>query len=175
MLKKGDHIVYGIHGLCRVEDILVPPFIERGKERDYYLMIADADEKGLLYVPVDSEAERLRDVTDREEALRLIDDENGGKDPDICGGKKSDSIVSAIIKRNQAREMMQLVKTLYLLRRDREKEGKKFAAVDEKHLAAAEKLLFSELAYSLNCEFGEVQERVRKAAYRTGSVPVSSR
>ena len=64
--------MYGIHGLCRVEDIQVPPFIERGKERDFYVMVADADEKGLLYVPVESEAERLREVTDVDTARKLI-------------------------------------------------------------------------------------------------------
>ncbi|MCR5674356.1 MAG: CarD family transcriptional regulator [Lachnospiraceae bacterium] len=164
MLKVGDHTVYGIHGLCRVEDILVPSFLERGKEKDYYLMIADADEKGLLYVPVDSEAERLRKVTDRAAAKKLIEGSGEARELDIAGGKKSEPIVTAIIKRNQAGEMMSLIKTLYLIRMRREKEGKKFAAVDEKHLATAEKLLFSELAYSLDCEVEEVQQRVQKAA-----------
>ncbi|MCR5093400.1 MAG: CarD family transcriptional regulator [Lachnospiraceae bacterium] len=164
MLKKGDHTVYGLHGLCRVEDILVPPFIERGKERDYYLLIAAVDEKGLLYVPVESEEERLRQVTARDEVRRLIDDPEDDADLDICGGKKSEPIVSAIIKRNEAGEMISLIRKLYRLRRDRIKEGKKFAAVDEKHLATAEKLLFSEFAYSLDCDYEEVQKQVEKIA-----------
>ncbi len=161
MLRKGDYTVYGIHGLCRVEDILVPSFVERGKEKDYYLMTAEGDTRGVLYVPVENEAERLRDVTDRDEAKRLIDGAESEESLDICGGKKSEPVVSAIIKRNVAREMMALVKTLYLLRTNREKEGKKFAAVDEKHLATAEKLLFSELAYSLECEVSDVQKKVQ--------------
>lgn len=162
MLKKGDHTVYGIHGLCRVEDIQVPPFIERGKERNFYVMVADADEKGLLYVPVDSEAERLRDVTDKETAKKLIKEPAVKEDMNLCGGKKSEPIVSAIIKRNEAKEMMSLVKTLYLLRIRREEEGKKFAAVDEKHLVTAEKLLFSELAYSLKCDADDVRQQVQE-------------
>ena len=161
MLKKGDHTVYGIHGLCHVVDILVPSFIERGQEQDYYLMVADADEKGQLFVPVDSEADRLRDVTDKDEAKRLIEHSGEVRELDICGGKKSEPVVSAIIKRNQAPEMMSLVKTLYLIRTRPEKEGKKFAAVDEKHLATAEKLLFSELAYSLDCGVDDVQKQVQ--------------
>ena len=163
MLKKGDHTVYGLHGLCRVEDILVPSFIERGKERDFYLMVAEADSKGLLYVPVDNEEERLRNVTGREEAKRLIKDSSRDNELDICGGKKSEPIVNEIIKRNEAREMMRLIKTLYHLKENREKEGKKFAAVDEKHLATAEKLLFSELAFSLDCAVEDVQQQVRKS------------
>ena len=154
--------MYGIHGLCRVEDIQVPPFIERGKERDFYVMVADADEKGLLYVPVESEAERLREVTDVDTARKLIRKPAEKEDMNLCGGKKSEPIVSAIIKRNEAPEMMSLVKTLYLLRMRREKEGKKFAAVDEKHLMTAEKLLFSELAYSLHCEAEDIRQQVQE-------------
>ncbi|MBR5115642.1 MAG: CarD family transcriptional regulator, partial [Lachnospiraceae bacterium] len=162
MLKKGDHTVYGIHGLCRVEDIQVPPFIERGKERDFYVMVADADERGLLYVPVDSEAERLRNVTDEDTAKELIREPADKENLNLCGGKKSEPIVSAIIKRNEAREMMSLVKTLYILRMRREEEGKKFAAVDEKHLMTAEKLLFGELAYSLSCDADDVRRQVQE-------------
>ena len=162
MLNKGDHTVYGIHGLCRVEDILVPSFIERGKERDFYMMVAEDDARGVLYVPVDSESERLREVTEKSEAKRLLEHAGDMAELDICGGKKSEPVVSEIIKRNQAGEMMALVKTLYILRRRRESEGKKFAAVDEKHLATAEKLLFSELAYSLGCGFEDIKGSVEK-------------
>lgn len=162
MLNKGDHTVYGIHGLCRVEDILVPSFIERGKERDYYMMIAEDDARGVLYVPVDSEKERLREVTEKSKAKKLMDHAGDVDELDICGGKKSEPVVCEIIKRNRAEEMMSLVKTLHLLRRRRENEGKKFAAVDEKHLATAEKLLFSELAFSLDCGFDDVKNNVEK-------------
>ncbi len=162
MLNKGDHTVYGIHGLCRVEDILVPSFIERGKERDYYMMVAEDDARGVLYVPVESESERLRDVTAKSEAKKLMDHVGDLDELDICGGKKSEPVVIEMIKRNQAGEMMALVKTLHLLRRRRENEGKKFAAVDEKHLATAEKLLFSELAFSLDCGFDDIKSNVEK-------------
>ena len=122
MLNKGDHTVYGIHGLCRVEDILVPSFIERGKERDYYMMIAEDDARGVLYVPVDSEKERLREVTEKSKAKKLMDHAGDVDELDICGGKKSEPVVCEIIKRNRAEEMMSLVKTLHLLRRRREEE-----------------------------------------------------
>ena len=31
MLKIGECVMYGSHGLCSVRDILVPSFLERGK------------------------------------------------------------------------------------------------------------------------------------------------
>ena len=38
MLNVGECVIYGSHGLCKVRDILVPAFLEKGMEKQYYMM-----------------------------------------------------------------------------------------------------------------------------------------
>ena len=52
MLNIGECVIYGSHGLCSVRDILVPSFLERGKEKEYYQMVSAVDAGSVLYVPV---------------------------------------------------------------------------------------------------------------------------
>ena len=72
MLNRGDCVVYGNHGLCEVKDILVPSFLERGKEKEYYQMISAVDAGSVLYVPVDGAEDKVRDVIAADEAEDLV-------------------------------------------------------------------------------------------------------
>jgi CarD family transcriptional regulator len=162
MLEKGAVAVYGSHGLCRVSDIQVPSFIERGKEKLYYLLISAVDTNGLLYVPVEGAEDKMRDAIEADDAESLIEEIGDVDELEIPVGKKSEMAIVEVIKRNIAGEMMSLVKTLYKIKTVREMEGKKFAAMDEKYLAIAEKLLYSEIAYALDSDWKAIQERVRE-------------
>ena len=160
MLSKGDCVVYGNHGLCEVIDILVPSFLERGNETLYYSMVSSVDRKGVLYVPVEGAEAKMRDAIDADEAEELIDEIDELEVYDIPAGKKAEAVIVDVIKRNKAPEMMCLVKSLRKIKATRAAEGKKFASMDEKYLGIAEKLLYSEMAYSMESKLDTVKERV---------------
>ena len=79
---------------------------------------------------------------------------------DLPDGKKAEPEITGIIKRNIADEMMSLVKSLHKIKAMREAEGKKFAALNEKYLNMAEKLLYTEMAFSLKTEKETIKDRV---------------
>jgi CarD family transcriptional regulator len=160
MLNIGECVIYGSHGLCSVRDILVPSFIERGKEKEYYQMISAVDTGSVLYVPVEGADEKVRDVLSADEAEDLIDEIEFAPELDLPEGKKAEPVIMDVIKHNVAEEMMSLVKSLRKIKAVRESEGKKFAALNEKYLNIAEKLLYTELAFSLKSEKDEIKERV---------------
>ena len=160
MLNRGDCVVYGNHGLCEVKDILVPAFLERGNETLYYSMVSSIDSKGVLYVPVDGAEEKMRDAIDADEAEELIGEIDELEVYDIPQGKKAEAVIVDVIKRNKAPEMMCLVKSLRKIKATRAAEGKKFASMDEKYLGIAEKLLYSEMAYSMESKLDAIKERV---------------
>ena len=56
--------------------------------------------------------------------------------------------------------MMGLVKTLYMVRAARLRAGKTVTSMTDRYLHTAERLLFTELAYSLDTEFEDVRQRV---------------
>ncbi len=160
MLNVGECVIYGSHGLCKVRDILIPPFLERGKEKEYYQMISAVDAGSVLYVPVDGAEDKVRDVISADEAEELIDDIECSPELALPEGKKAEPAIMEVTKRNIAEEMMSLVKALRKIKAVREAEGKKFAALNEKYLNIAEKLLYTELAFSLESEKDDVKRRV---------------
>lgn len=160
MLSIGDVAVYGNHGLCKVADTLVPSFLPKGSEKMYYQMISAIDSGGVLYVPMDGAEDKMREVISAEMAGDLIDGLDDMSLIDLPVGKKAEAVISDICKKNEAEDMLSLIKTLYHIKAVRAAEGKKFASVDERYLGVAEKLFYSEIAYALDMEFEEAREKI---------------
>ena len=160
MLNVGDCVIYGSHGLCKVRDILVPAFLEKGNEKQYYMMVSAVDAGSVIYVPVEGAEDKVRDVMSADDAEELICEIEDVDELDLPDGKKAEPEITGIIKRNIADEMMSLVKSLHKIKAMREAEGKKFAALNEKYLSIAEKLLYTELAFSLETGKDAIKERV---------------
>ena len=160
MLNIGECVIYGSHGLCKVRDILVPSFLERGKEKQYYMMISAVDAGSVLYVPVEGAEDKIREVISADYAEGLMDDIEDVEEVELPEGKKAEPAILEIIKRNAAEEMMGLVKSLRKIKAIREAEGKKFASLNERYLNVAEKLLYTEIAFSLKTEKDDIKRRV---------------
>ncbi|WP_026507538.1 CarD family transcriptional regulator [Butyrivibrio sp. MC2013] len=160
MLNKGDVAVYGNHGLCKVSDMMVPSFLPKGSEKMYYQMISAIDRGGVLYVPVDGAEDKMREVISAEAADELIGSLEDMEVIELPVGKKAETVISDVCKKNEAGEVMSLIKTLYMIKSQRAAEGKKFSSMDEKYLGIAEKLLYSELAYAMDLEWDVVRGRI---------------
>ncbi|MCR5671996.1 MAG: CarD family transcriptional regulator [Butyrivibrio sp.] len=162
MLNIGECVIYGSHGLCKVRDILVPSFLERGKEKEYYQMISAVDAGSVLYVPVEGAEDKIREVISADDAEELIDDIEMVEELGLPEGKKAEPVIMEIIKRNTADEMMSLVKSLHKIKAVREAQGKKFATLNERYLNMAEKLLYTEMAFSLKKEKDDIKRIIIK-------------
>ena len=160
MLNVGECVIYGNHGLCKVRDILIPSFLERGMEKQYYMMASAVDVGSVIYVPVEGAEDKVREVMSADDAEGLICDIEEIEELELPEGKKAEPEISDIIKRNIADEMMSLVKSLHKIKAIRESEGKKFASLNERYLNMAEKLLYTEMAFSLKTEKEIIKNRV---------------
>lgn len=160
MLKRGDVTVYGNHGLCQVRDVLVPPFLEGQQEKLYYMMSPATDRNGVLYVPVEGAEDKMRRVISKKDAQELLAELEEIEEIEVTSGKRAEAEIVDVIKHNETQDMMRLVKGLHKARARRTQEGKKLATMNERHLATAEKLLYSEMAFSLKTEVADVKERV---------------
>lgn len=160
MLNIGECVIYGSHGLCQVREVLVPSFLERGKEKQYYMMISAVDAGSVLYVPVEGAEDKVREVIGADYAEDLIDDIEEVEEIELPEGKKAEPAILEIVKRNVVDEMMGLVKSLRKIKATREAEGKRFATLNERYLNMAEKLLYTELAYSLETDKDNIKRRV---------------
>ena len=171
MLNVGECVIYGSHGLCKVRDILVPSFLERGKEKQYYMMISAVDAGSVLYVPIEGAEDKIREVISADNAEELIDEIEEVPVMKLPEGKKAEAVVMDIVKRNDACEMMSLVKSLNRIKAIREAEGKKFATLNERYLSITEKLLYTELAFALETSKDDIKQKV---AYELSLLPLET-
>lgn len=160
MLKRGDVTVYGSHGLCQVREILVPPFLDGQSDKLYYMMSPATDRNAVLYVPVEGADEKMRSAISKKGAQELLAELEDIEEIEVESGKKADAMITDVIKHNETEEMMRLVKGLHKARAIRARDGKKLASMNERHLITAEKLLYSEMAFSLKTDVAKVKERV---------------
>ena len=64
------------------------------------------------------------------------------------------------VRSGDCRELVRIIKTIYLHKKERVDEGKKVAAVDERYFHQAEELLYEELAYALNMEVDQIGDYI---------------
>lgn len=150
MFKINDTILYSAEGVCKIEDITEKSF--GGKSMEYYVLKPIYKDNSTVFVPVASEklVSKMRPVLSPEEIMDIIksmpdestlwiDDENTRK-----------AEYKKIITNNNPREIIQLIKTLYIKQKEQQSKGKKVHLCDERFLKDAEEVLYNEFALVLN-------------------------
>lgn len=72
MFEIGEYVVYGVKGVCKVEDITHVDISGADRERLYYVLSPIGDETGRIYAPTDNRKIAMRRIISREEADKLI-------------------------------------------------------------------------------------------------------
>ena len=72
MFEKGELIICGGHGVCRVVDITDNPIDRLDRKRKYYLLAPVFEKTSTIYTPVDNEKIIMRRIMNKEEAEKLI-------------------------------------------------------------------------------------------------------
>ena len=73
------------------------------------------------------------------------------------------------IRTYDCQSLVQIIKTLYMRKQSRIKEGKKVLSSDEQYLRKAESLLYSEMSIALNIPKEEVQGYITDAVRKKKS------
>ena len=160
MYNVGDIVMYGTFGICKVTAIEKRDFT--GEEQEYYILRHTNSEKNTFYVPVNNEAAlgNMHYVCSKAEVDELISHMNSHDMIWIDNDMQRKAEYSRIIKDADKHEMISLIKTLYLRRKELAESGKKLRSTDENYLNLAENMLFEEFAYALDIDRSEVVEYI---------------
>lgn len=161
MYKSGDMVMYGLAGICKVTAIEKRNFT--GKEREYYILKHINPDKNIFYVPTDNEAavSKMHRLCSKSEVDELISHMNSEKPIWIDNDSNRKEEYSRIIKDGDRHEIIRLIKTLYLRRKELSKSGKKLRSADEDYLDLAENMLFEEFAFALDIDRNEVVKYIK--------------
>lgn len=156
MLNVGETLIYGSSGVCRVEDICVRD-CGSGK-REYYVLQPVYDTRSTVYVPTDSEKliSHAKALLTRQEVYDMIDDMPEDSFEWIVNDKERGETFRNILEEGSRKDVVKLIRTLYLRKKELSERGKKLRSSDESIMQRAERLLYGEFAWVLGINPSEV-------------------
>jgi len=157
MFKKGEYVVCGNNGICKVTDVTTLNMAGTPKDRVYYILKPVYAEASTVYIPVDNHKVALRAALTEKDVYKLIK-----KIPDLDliwveNDKQRELTYKECLKKNSCEDYVRIIKTLYLRKQDRLAKGQKIIGLDERYLKQAEDLLYGEVAVALGIEKQGVQ------------------
>lgn len=162
MYQRGELVVYGIHGVCRVLDLEIK--IMNRKKTEYYVLSPVANEQARFYVPTKNQAavSKLRPILTHGEVMRLLESDDLTKSIWVDDDNKRKALYKEIINRGDRAELICLIRSLHMHRAEQFSQGRKFHLSDETFLRDAEKLISSEISLVLGIPHGEVRQFIHE-------------
>lgn len=160
MFETGDYVVYGHNGICQVMGVTTMDMPGISKERLYYILCPEGQKEGKIFTPVDNDKMVLRKVMKQEEAEKLIAEIPSIEILEVMDEKRREEQYKECIKSCECRELIRIIKTIYLRKQERLSQGKKVTAVDERYLKMAEDNLYSELSILLGVPKNKMVEYI---------------
>ncbi len=138
MYSIGDMVMYGSFGICKVTAIEKRDLT--GEEQEYYILKHINSDKNIFYVPTnnDTALSKMHPICSKAEVDELISHMNSEGLIWIDNDIKRKEEYSRIIKDADRHEIIRLIKTLYLRRKELAESGKKLRSTDENYLSLAE-------------------------------------
>ncbi len=156
MLSVGETLVYGSSGVCRVEDVCVRD-CGSGK-REYYVLQPVYDTRSTVYIPTDSEklVSHVKALLTEEEVYDMISSMPEDGFDWIVNDKERIESFRSILEEGSRHDVIRLLRTLYLRKKELSEKGKKLRSADEAMMQRAERLLYGEFAWVLGISPSEV-------------------
>lgn len=158
MFEVNDKVVYGVVGVCEIEEIGRPPI--KGIDKDYYFLQPVYDSKGIIYSPVDSNKVMIRGVIDKQTCTRLIDRARFCKQDAELNEKIHPMKYDEMVKSQDLVQLMHLVRALFNIKNERAKELRRMKSADSRMLTTARKLLYGEIAEAMGSNYEEMSEEM---------------
>ena len=168
MFNKGDYIVYGTNGVCRVDDFME---VDEGDDsRVYYVLDPVRTQGSTIYSPVNNKRVLMRGIISKDEAERLIAEAGQIETVKLVDSRAQEQQYKDVLKGCDCEECLKLIKSIYKSIKEREAAGRKITAVDEKYMFLAKDSLFNELAIVLDMDVDELDETIMNEFEKSLSV-----
>lgn len=158
---KGDTVLYGENGLCRIDEISSQSFC--GEMREYYVLRSLYCAGETVFVPTDNATltGKMYPALTHDEIdalLRGIPE----TEPDwIESDDERKNRFDAILSSGDRGALIGMIRTLHAHKEKQEKRGKKLHIADERCYREGEKLISEEFAHGLQIEPAQVGEYIR--------------
>ncbi len=156
MFSVGDNIIYGNHGICKIEGI--QDMTIDSSTRPYYVLKPVFENGSTIYFPVGNETaeQKMRRILSVDEIYSLIREMPDEDTIWIENENERKESYRNIMAGSDRSALVKLIKTLHLREQDLKSSGRKLYASDEKFLKDAERTLYDEFIFVLDIKREEV-------------------
>ncbi len=158
MFSIGDYMVYGINGVCRVQDICASPFDKKDTRTFYLLKPLGTGEGSVIYTPVDNVQVLMRPLMTKEQAAELIERMPGLEPLEVPMEKMRRDLYRQAMQSCDPEQYVRLIKTVYRRRMDMMQQHKRLSETDSDFERNAKLSLYHELSVVLDVKFAEVEQ-----------------
>jgi CarD family transcriptional regulator len=156
MFSIGDLVIYGTNGVCQVMGVSAPHLMGASDDRLYY-ELKPYHKDGKIMTPVENQKVPMRAILNEEEAAQLIEEIPDIEMLWIENDKVREAQYKECIRSADCRQWISIIKTLYNRRIERQRQGKRMTATDERYLKQAQDYLYSELSIPLGLPKDKVE------------------
>ena len=150
MFTTNDIVVYGAHGVCKIQGTEEKTLM--GTPKQYLVLKSVIGRTSTFFVPTDNDVllARIRKPLAKEEIDQLITAMAQVEANWISDENERKITYKNIITEGNHIELIKLIKAISFEKKEREANGKRLHASDERFLKDAETLLYGEFQYVLN-------------------------
>lgn len=160
MFAVGDYVINANNGICKIEDMVHLNLPMDGKNKLYYLIVPIGEKSTRIYIPVDSDKQRIRKTMNEDEALRIIDEIPSIDATWISNDKQREQAYKEALFSCEPKQLVGILKCMYQRNRQRSAEGKKHTTIDDRYFKLAENSLYSELAFAMQKNKEEMRQLI---------------
>ena len=158
MFSIGDYMVYGINGVCLVQDICASPFDKKDTRTFYLLKPLGASSGSVIYTPTDNEQVPMRPLMTRAQAEDLIGRMSKLEPLEIPMEKMRRDLYRQAMHSCDPEQYVRLIKTVYRRRLDMMQQHKRLSETDSDFERNAKLSLYHELSVVLDVKFAEIEQ-----------------
>ena len=160
MFTTNDIVVYGTHGVCKIERIEEKKIVATPKQ--YLVLKPVTGGTSTFFVPTDNDAllAKIRKPLTKTEVNHLIDTITREQANWISDENERKITYKNIIIEGNHIELIKMMKAILREKKEREAIGKRLHACDERFLKDAETLLYGEFQYVLNLTPEQLQSYI---------------
>lgn len=161
MYQVGQKVVYGIHGVCCIQEIEIKTV---DRKQIPYFVLEPLDQPGArYYIPTENSAalKKMNPLLSRSELELLLAECRSSDSSWIADENQRKLRYRELISSGDRRALVIMVHTLRLHKQQQVEKGKKFHLCDENFLRDAEKLLCSEFSVVMDLSYEETAGYLR--------------